>query len=209
MRSQRLRLVVAIAIASVVLGIGTTAILHAARPFSRPGPIATPSCAAPALPGTVVDVTVTDMGVMMGPWGRRMMGPGMMGPGMMRGMGMMRLWVNPTTVPAGQVSLRVYNTGVLAHEAMVLPLPQGQQLGQRLSGPNGEVDESGSLGGASRTCSAGQDDEGDMGDGIAPGATGWTTMTLPAGRYEVICNIAGHYASGMYAELDVTGPPRQ
>ncbi len=165
--------------------------------FGRPGAVARPSCAAPALPGTVVDVTVTDMGAMMG--------PAMMSA--MRGMGMMRLWVNPTTVPAWQVSLRVLDTGVLAHEALVLPLPQGQQLGQRVSGPDGEVDESGSLGAASHTCSAG-DDEGDMGDGIAPGAAGWTTMTLPAGRYEVICNIAGHYASGMYAELDITGPPR-
>ncbi|MGE5697648.1 MAG: sulfocyanin-like copper-binding protein [Candidatus Sericytochromatia bacterium] len=198
MRSQRLWLVVAIAIASVVLGIGTTAILHAAMRFGRSGPIAAPSCAAPALPGTVVDVTVTDMGAMMGPGMR---------PGM-RGMRMMRLWVNPTTVPAGEVSLRVLNTGTLAHEAMLLPLPQGQQLGQRVSGPDGEVDESGNLGGASHTCSAGHDDEGNMADGIAPGAVGWTSMTLPAGRYEVICNIAGHYASGMYAELDVIGSPR-
>ena len=40
---------------------------------------------------------------------------------------------------------------------------------------------------------------------IAPGTTGWTTITLPPGRYELICNIAGHYAAGMYAALDVVG----
>jgi uncharacterized cupredoxin-like copper-binding protein len=33
---------------------------------------------------------------------------------------------------------------------------------------------------------------------------GWTTITLPPGRYELICNIAGHYGAGMYTELDVT-----
>ncbi len=31
-----------------------------------------------------------------------------------------------------------------------------------------------------------------------------TTLTLTPGRYELLCNIAGHYGSGMYTELDVT-----
>ena len=44
--------------------------------------------------------------------------------------------------------------------------------------------------------------------GIAPGTSGWTTLTLPPGCYELICNIAGHYGAGMYAVLDVTGPPK-
>jgi len=30
------------------------------------------------------------------------------------------------------------------------------------------------------------------------------TMVLKPGRYEVLCNLPGHYAAGMYAELDVT-----
>ena len=41
-------------------------------------------------------------------------------------------------------------------------------------------------------------------DGIAPGAAGWVTLHLDPGRYELICNLPGHYAAGMYAELDVT-----
>jgi uncharacterized cupredoxin-like copper-binding protein len=177
-------------------------------------PTAPPSCAAPALPGTVVDITLTDMGGMMGPNG--MMGPGMMGPtgnggwnnqqqdqfqwphmGMMGRAGMMRILVNPATVPAGQVSFRVFNSGWLTHELVVLPLAPGQSPGQRAIGPDGKVDESGSLGEAARTCGAGD------GEGIAPGATGWTTISLPPGRYELICNIAGHYGAGMYTGLDV------
>lgn len=91
-------------------------------------------------------------------------------PGM--GMGMMRLSVNPTSVPAGQVSLRVANNGWLPHEVIVMPLGPGQSPGQRPIGGNWEVDEAGSLGEAAQTCGAGQ------GDGIAPGTMGWTTLTL-------------------------------
>ncbi|CAN5872936.1 hypothetical protein BH09ACT7_BH09ACT7_28510 [soil metagenome] len=217
MRSHRVWLVVAIAIASLALGLASTATLAGAGPFARKGPFpaAPTSCAAPALSGSVVDVTLTDMGGMMG---SGMMGPGMMGPGMMGngsygpgatnngyswpGMGMMRVLVNPSTVPAGPVSLRVHNTGALTHEVIVLPLGAGQYPGQRAIGLDGKVDESGSLGEASRACGA------DQGDGVVPGATAWTTITLPPGRYELVCNIAGHYGAGTFAELDVTGQPK-
>ncbi len=141
----------------------------------------------------MVDVTVTDMGAMMGPG---MMGPGMMGRGGMMGpgwngpngangpgqtgyrypgMGMMRIVVTPASVPAGPVSLRVLNTGGLSHELVVLPLAQGQYPGWRVTGPDGKVDESGSLGEASRTCGADKGDDQSPQYGIAPGGT-------PAGR---------------------------
>lgn len=64
---------------------------------------------------------------------------------------------------------------------------------------NNQVDETGSLGEASRSCVA------DAGDGVLAGAAAWTTINLPPGRYEVLCNIAGHYGSGTYAELDAVG----
>jgi len=84
------------------------------------------------------------------------------------------------------------------HEVVVLPLPKGQSVGQRIVSSDNKIDETGSLGEASNTCGSG------AGAGIAPGALGWTTISLPPGRYEVLCNIAGHYASGMYTELDVS-----
>lgn len=37
-----------------------------------------------------------------------------------------------------------------------------------------------------------------------PRTAGWTTLDLPAGRYELICNLPGHYAAGMYTELTVS-----
>jgi uncharacterized cupredoxin-like copper-binding protein len=177
-------------------------------------PGAQPSCAAPALPGTVVDVTLTDMGGMMGPG---MMGPAWNGSnsqgqngyqwphmGMMGMMGMQRIFANPATVPAGQVSFRALNTGWLNHELVVLPLAQNQLPGQRVIGRDGKVDEAGSLGEASRTCGADKGDEQSSNPGISLGASGWTTIVLPPGRYELICNIAGHYGAGMYTELDTT-----
>ena len=42
------------------------------------------------------------------------------------------------------------------------------------------------------------------GQGVVPGASGCMTITLPPGRYELVCNLPGHYAAGMYTQLTVT-----
>ncbi|MFE9491255.1 hypothetical protein ACFYNF_33245 [Streptomyces sp. NPDC006641] len=192
-RRRRMWLVLAGAAAALLLGIATTALLATTGAFRSPHPAnwRAPSaarCTAPPLPGQVVEVTLADMG------------PGMMGrssgpsPG-----GGMRLIAHPTTVTAGTVSLRAVNAGYLTHEVIVLPLPAAQAPGQRPTGPDRRIDETGSLGEASRSCGAG------AGDGIAPGTTGWITLTLRPGHYELVCNIPGHYLAGMYTELDVTG----
>jgi uncharacterized cupredoxin-like copper-binding protein len=120
----------------------------------------------------------------------------MQGPGW--GAGDMWVDLRPTVVDAGTVSLRVANQGMLTHELVVLPLRAGARAGSRQVGADGRVDEKGALGEVSATCGAGEGEEG-----IAPGAAGWTTLTLPAGRYELLCNLPGHYAAGMYAELTV------
>ena len=62
---------------------------------------------------------------------------------------------------------------------------------------DGTVSETGSLGEASATCGAGH------GDGIAPGAVSRLTVTLRPGRYELACNLPGHYATGMHTGLEV------
>jgi uncharacterized cupredoxin-like copper-binding protein len=142
-------------------------------------------CTAPALAGTVVDVELANMG------GSRMMGGG----GMMGST--MRVVASRRDVNAGTVSLRVANVGSLVHELVVLPLATGGQVGSRAVGSDGKVSEAGSLGEASNTCGAG------AGDGIDPGAIGWATINLPRGDYELVCNLPGHYASGMYTELRV------
>jgi hypothetical protein len=41
------------------------------------------------------------------------------------------------------------------------------------------------------------------GGGIDPGALSWVTLQLEPSHYELECNLPGHYAAGMYTELDV------
>lgn len=190
------RLILIIAGATVVMCLVTTmAIAAYAGRGPHGSPLSTSSCAAPELTGTVVDVTLTDMGGMMA---SRMAGNGPMGRGMM-GAGMMQIVINPAIVPAGPVSFRVRNAGTLVHEMAVLALGAGESPGQLAIGADGEVDETSALGHAAQTC--GPND----GDGILPGSLGWTTVTLKPGRYELLCNMAGHYGFGMYAELTVVG----
>ncbi|SDB80525.1 hypothetical protein GA0111570_102315 [Raineyella antarctica] len=147
------------------------------------------SCTAPeSLPGQTVSVTLTDAGMMNSPM---MGGSAPMGE-------RMSLRASPASVPAGQVSFVASNFGGRTHELVILPLPAGTSAGKRVPGADGKVDEAGSLGEASASCAAG------TGEGITPGATGWITLTLPPGRYELVCNLQNHYADGMYQELDVT-----
>jgi uncharacterized cupredoxin-like copper-binding protein len=159
-----------------------------------------PVCTAPALPGAVVDVTLVDMGGHMGfgPGGMMGNGSGQMMSGGWGVAGMMTVRVSPTSAAAGTVSVRVTNVGAARHELIVLPLATDARPGERAVGTDGTVAEAGSLGEASNNCGA------DDGNGILPGGEGWTTLQLATGRYELICNLPGHYAAGMYAELDVT-----
>jgi uncharacterized cupredoxin-like copper-binding protein len=186
-RGPNVRLLVAGTLAAVVLGAGSTVGLAAASGAFRDSVRTRTGCAVPTLAGTVVDVTLTDMGRMMG--GSMMRG----GPG---SRGLARVFASRGVVAAGTVSLRVVNQGMWTHELVVLPLPPGQGAGARTVGPDGQVDEAGSLGEASRSCGAG------AGDGIAAGAVGWVTLTIGPGRYELVCNLPGHYAAGMHTELD-------
>lgn len=147
------------------------------------------TCTAPAdLPGSTVTVTLADRGMSQMMGGRAPLGVHMM------------LRAAPATVPAGKVSLIAENRGWRTHELVILPLAAGEQVGQRVPGADGTVSEKGSLGEASASCGPG------AGEGIRAGAAGWITLTLPPGRYELICNLPNHYADGMYAELQVTAP---
>lgn len=146
------------------------------------------TCTPPAdLPGTRVSVLLADRGMAHPAGGVAPMGAHMM------------LRASTDHVPAGDVSLVAANRGWRTHELVVLPLAAGAAAGQRVVGSDGKVDETGSLGEASRSCAAG------AGDGIVSGAVGWVTVTLPPGHYELVCNLQNHYANGMRQELVVTG----
>ncbi len=148
------------------------------------------SCPAPTLPGTVVNLTLTNMGgPMMGQHPIRQNNTPMGGA--------MRLTADRATIPAGTVSFLATNDGTLTHEAVILPLPDAQIVGTRPVGGDAKIDEEGSLAESSTTCGAGP------GQGIVPGASGWVTTTLTPGRYELLCDLPGHYTAGMYTQLTV------
>jgi uncharacterized cupredoxin-like copper-binding protein len=145
-----------------------------------------PLCAAPAsLPGSRVEATLADMGMtrMMGgvaPMGARML-----------------LAATPATSAGGRITFIVANRGWRTHELVVLPLAVGAVGGQRRVGADGKVSETGSLGEASGGCAAGK------GEGIRTGQVSWVTLTLPAGRYELVCNEQNHYTDGMHQDFVV------
>ncbi len=142
-------------------------------------------CTAPELAGTVINVTASDMGgTMMG------------GSGMMRGS--MLLTADRATVAGGEVSFLVTNTGNIPHEMMIIPLAETQFAGTRPVGRDGKIDERGSLAEAAATCAEGE------GKGLLPSTAGWITLDLAPGRYELFCNLPGHYWAGMYTHLTVT-----
>ena len=142
---------------------------------------ASTSCTVPSLPGQVVHVVLADMRMpMMRAVHHRMV-----------------LRAFPARVRPGRVTLLAVNHGWRRHELVVLPLAPGEAAGDRAPGADRRVSEAGSLGEASATCAAG------AGEGIRPGAAGWVTLKLPAGRYELVCNLRGHYAAGMHQLLVV------
>jgi uncharacterized cupredoxin-like copper-binding protein len=180
----RQRAIIAVAaIVVVVLAVGSATLIIGVidrRASVRNRAFGAITCSAPDVPGRQVDVVLSDGGSsMMG--GRPMM---------------VTMRVDPGTVAAGQVSFVVHNRGALAHELVILPLPRDGP-GTRPSGSDGQVDESQSLGEASASCAEG------TGDGIASGSTGWVTLSLQPGRYELVCNEPWHYAAGMFDVLTV------
>jgi uncharacterized cupredoxin-like copper-binding protein len=145
------------------------------------------TCSPPrSLPGHIVNVTLGDMGMTQMMGGTAPMGAHMM------------LRTSAATVPAGQISVVASNRGWRTHELVILKLAAGAAAGRRVPASDGKVAETGSLGEASHSCGSG------TGDGITSGSVSWTTLTLPPGRYELICNLPNHYADGMRAQLVVS-----
>lgn len=137
---------------------------------------------------TVVKVSLWDRGAMsmnmlkMGP----MMGMGM---GQMHN-GPMGIKVSTATVPAGQVTFNVTNNSKdMVHEMVLSPIKDdktalpydtaGQKVDEDAAGHLGEVAE------------------------LEHGKKGSLTINMKPGQYILYCNIAGHYALGMWTLITV------
>jgi len=140
-----------------------------------------------SLAATVVDVSLWDKGASMP------MGTGMTYGKMDMTMSMapMGIKASPATARAGVVTFHVTNSSKdTIHEMIVMyladptkPLPYidaDQRVDEDKAGDKGEVSE------------------------LDPGASGTLTVALKPGKYLLICNVPGHFASGMWTEFDVT-----
>src|SRR4029450_6667855 len=90
-------------------------------------------------------------------------------------------------VAAGNVRLELKNAGPVAHELIV-----GRGFGHRLP-PRSEgraIDEDALPGSP-------------VFEAVPPGHVEKIRVTLAPGRYQLFCNMAGHYLAGMHAELVV------
>ncbi len=145
------------------------------------------SCAAPqGLPGARVDVTLGDIGMSQ-----------MMGGTAPRG-ARMALIARPASVRAGQVSFVVANRGWRTHELVVLPWPREPPPASLSLTPPARLTRQETWERPRAPALTGS------GEGIESGSVGWVTITLPSGRYELVCNLTNHYANGMRQELVVT-----
>ena len=96
--------------------------------------------------------------------------------------------LDKTTVPAGDVDFMLSNTGTIVHQFVIIDTDT-QAAGLAVNGAR--VDEDGL-------------DIVDKVEEIAAGGT--TTLSadaLAAGHYAIICNVDGHYQSGMHTDLTV------
>ena len=93
-----------------------------------------------------------------------------------------------STAAAGEVTFDITNAGKQVHEIVVIKTDKmAADLGP--ADAEGKVSETGS--------------QGETGD-MEAGASKTLTLKLDKGHYALICNIAGHYAAGMYADLTVS-----
>ena len=101
-----------------------------------------------------------------------------------------KIEADATTAPAGQVTFNIKNNGTIAHEFVVIKTDDAASALPVASGES-EVDED---------QLTGIDEKED----IAPGTSVTLTVNLEAGHYALICNVEGHYTSGMRLDFTVS-----
>jgi uncharacterized cupredoxin-like copper-binding protein len=107
------------------------------------------------------------------------------------GTGKMGITLDHASVQAGRVTFVITNDAVgEKHELVVL----------KLAKPDAELPYDAA---AERVVEAKAKKLGEV-ENIAPGASKTLTLDLKPGSYKLICNIKGHYAGGMSAEVTVT-----
>ncbi len=95
------------------------------------------------------------------------------------------MWIKPsvTSHTAGKITFAVSNQGQMAHWFAIVKAPA-------------KLDSTGTPQASTVIAKSNE---------LNPGASGTVTATLPAGNYELVCLMPGHYAAGQHATFTVTG----
>jgi uncharacterized cupredoxin-like copper-binding protein len=102
--------------------------------------------------------------------------------------------VDRGTAPSGLVTFNITNAGPSVHELLVL----------KTDWPLGKIPMDPSEPGKVYEDSHGVIHEGEIGD-MVNGAQAQLQLDLKPGKYQLVCNIPGHYQAGMYVGFTVTG----
>jgi len=105
--------------------------------------------------------------------------------------GEFKIALDTAKLAAGQESLSIKNDGKITHEFVVVRTDFAAEA--LPTGSDGGVDEE-----------ATDVSHIDEVEDILAGSTGSLTVSLPAGKYVVFCNLPGHYKGGMHAAIEVT-----
>jgi uncharacterized cupredoxin-like copper-binding protein len=95
--------------------------------------------------------------------------------------------VEPGRIPAGEVELVVRNQGPDTHE-LIMVRSRGSQPPLRRDGLTVDEEALHEVGAV---------------EGVHPDGVGRVRLHLAPGRYELFCNMAGHFMAGMHGELVV------
>lgn len=145
-----------------------------------------------AFAGTVVKVALWDKGEASMDGMDTMLPMGMAMPGAMMDKATMGITVDTTEIPAGEVTFSVVNESQefyhnvtispVANVSKELPyLIDKMMVDEEAAGITARVKE------------------------LKPRTSGFVTLELQPGTYILYCNIAGHYAMGMWTIITVTG----
>ena len=112
-------------------------------------------------------------------------------PGLDLSKATMGIKATPGSVKAGEITFDVTNDSKdTEHEMIVMYMADpSKQLPYIASEERVDEDRAG--------------DKGEVSE-LEPGASGSLTVNLKPGKYLLICNVAGHYAAGMWVEFTVT-----
>jgi len=99
--------------------------------------------------------------------------------------------IDAAEAKAGDVKFTMKNEGAVPHEFIIVKTEFAP--GKIPLGPDNRFNEDGE----------GVFVPGEISE-WQPGTTGTVTLKLDAGNYQLLCNIAGHYANGMFTQLKVS-----